>query len=149
MKGSSDSGAAKAVAAASFGYVKKNAGHSPASSPSGLTQRGVSGVPTTLDIKRHDALNGYKTANVTPVAKLIHDRPHQDGANRSLERPKTRLKVSGGTQTDLAGSAPRKGQLSIINRHALTFRKPRFLTKNELFSTLSLKFWHILNFFLL
>ena len=69
---------------ASFGYVKKSSG----------------AAPTAMDAKRHDALNGYKTANVAPVAKLIPDT----GSNRSLERPKTRLKVSGGTQTDPAGS---------------------------------------------
>ena len=70
---------------ASFGYVKKSSG---------------TASTMTMDAKRHDALNGYKTANVTPVAKLIADA----GSNRSLERPKTRLKVSGGTQTDPAGS---------------------------------------------
>ena len=75
---------------ASFGYVKKNSG---TAIPTTTT--------TTTDAKRHDALNGYKTASVTAVAKLIPD----SGSNRSLERPKTRLKVSGGTQTDPAGSA--------------------------------------------
>ena len=79
----------------SFGYVKKNS------------------APSALDLKRHDALNGkglaYKTANVTSVPKLLEDRT-RDTTNRSLERPKTRLKVSGGTQTDMGGSSTRGGK---------------------------------------
>lgn len=72
---------------ASFGYVKKSS-----------------------EMKRHDANAGggkvlaYKTANVTSVPKLMEDQPVS--LDRSLERtPKTRLKVSGGTQTDLGGAS--------------------------------------------
>ena len=84
---------------ASFGYVKKSSVHP-----------GMMG-----DLKRIDysAANGkgltYKTANVTSVPKLVQDSHNgslMPNSNQSLERPKTRLKVSGGTQTDM-GDAPR------------------------------------------
>ena len=80
---------------ASFGYVKKNMAY------------------PGLDVKRSDSSAGngkvvtYKTANVATVPKLMeeHHRENSVPANQqmSLERPKTRLKVSGGTQTDLGG----------------------------------------------
>ena len=78
---------------ASFGYVKKSS-----------------------EMKRSDSSAAakspiYKTANVTSVAKLMdtEQSPVSLLNNRSsLERqPKTKLKVSGGTQTDLGGTPPR------------------------------------------
>ena len=78
----------------SFGYVKKS-----------------SGTSTSDSLKRHELTNGksslsYKTANVTAVPKLNDASAEAVPAcyNRSLERPKTRLKVSGGTQTDMNNS---------------------------------------------
>lgn len=73
---------------ASFGYVKKSS-----------------------DMKRslHESSLGngkgpaFKTANVTSVPRLKDEQPIS--LDQSLERPKTRLKVSGGTQTDLGGAS--------------------------------------------
>lgn len=84
---------------ASFGYVKKSVGY------------------PGLDVKRNDpSVNGkgitYKTANVATVPKLMEEQRENVTAssNRSLERPKTRLKVSGGTQTDLGGRTLKPSQ---------------------------------------
>lgn len=81
---------------ASFGYVKKNTAYP------GLDIK-RNGDPMASSIKAV----AYKTANVAAVPKLVGEADGNGSggsAHRSLERPKTtRLKVSGGTQTDLAG----------------------------------------------
>lgn len=83
---------------ASFGYVKKNVG---AAYPGLDVKRAAD--PTSVAGANGKAI-AYKTANVTTVTKLMEEDRESGQANRSLERPKTtRLKVSGGTQTDLAG----------------------------------------------
>ena len=90
----------------SFGYVKKSSAHPTAH------QMGGGDINKRMD---HSVVNGkslnYKTANVASVPKLIQDQQDNSAmamtnSNRSLERPKTRLKVSGGTQTDM-GDTPR------------------------------------------
>ncbi|XP_046655856.1 neuron navigator 2-like isoform X5 [Daphnia pulicaria] len=115
---------------ASFGYVKKNTGY------------------PGLDVKRYDSstMNGkavtYKTANVATVPKLMEDQHRENNvpanSNRSLERPKTRLKVSGGTQTDLGGrtlkptqyKAPPTSTQSSLNQPCGSFSDSEYQTTN-------------------
>lgn len=117
---------------ASFGYVKKNTGGYPG-----------------VDSKRYDstAANGktigYKTANVATVPKLVEEH-HRDNSvsansNRSLERPKTRLKVSGGTQTDMSGrtlkptqyKAPPTSVQTSLNQPCGSFSDSEYQTSNS------------------